>query len=105
MIFMSIFNFLEPAATIVAQTIPIFRVLLVGAKRNLSSRGRSHSNSHGSSNSRSGAGSGFGAKQGSYVELGSGPGLKKPDWLANPLRDRVYDAERGPQRYGFRSYA
>jgi hypothetical protein len=33
MIFMSIFNFLEPAVTIIAQAIPMFRVLVVGVKR------------------------------------------------------------------------
>ncbi|KAL2162488.1 hypothetical protein VTH06DRAFT_7402 [Thermothelomyces fergusii] len=33
MVFMSIFNFLEPGATIVAQTIPMFRVLVVSVKR------------------------------------------------------------------------
>lgn len=32
-VFMLLFNFLEPAATIIAQTIPIFRVLLVRARR------------------------------------------------------------------------
>lgn len=31
--FMSMFNFLEPAITIIAQTIPIFRVLLIRIKR------------------------------------------------------------------------
>lgn len=30
---MSVFNFLEPAVTIIAQTIPMFRVLLVTVKR------------------------------------------------------------------------
>ena len=33
MIFMAIFNFLEPAVTIIAQTIPMFRVLIVKAKK------------------------------------------------------------------------
>jgi len=34
MIFMSIFNFLEPAVTIIAQAIPMFRVLVVNVKKN-----------------------------------------------------------------------
>ncbi|KAK1751257.1 hypothetical protein QBC47DRAFT_454639 [Echria macrotheca] len=33
MVFMLLFNFLEPAVTIIAQTIPIFRVLFIRAKR------------------------------------------------------------------------
>lgn len=33
MVFMLLFNFLEPACTIIAQTIPIFRVLFVRIKR------------------------------------------------------------------------
>lgn len=33
MVFMSIFNFLEPAVTIIAQAIPMFRVLVVNVKR------------------------------------------------------------------------
>ncbi|KAL2148983.1 hypothetical protein VTH82DRAFT_1669 [Thermothelomyces myriococcoides] len=33
MVFMSIFNFLEPGVTIIAQTIPMFRVLVVTVKR------------------------------------------------------------------------
>lgn len=32
MVFMSIFNFLEPALTIIAQTIPMFRVLFIRHK-------------------------------------------------------------------------
>lgn len=32
MVFMSIFNFLEPGVTIIAQTIPMFRVLVVNVK-------------------------------------------------------------------------
>jgi hypothetical protein len=34
MVFMSIFNFLEPAVTIIAQAIPMFRVLVVNVKKN-----------------------------------------------------------------------
>ena len=34
MIFMSIFNFLEPAVTVIAQAIPMFRVLVVNVKKN-----------------------------------------------------------------------
>ncbi len=33
MIFMAIFNFLEPAVTIIAQAIPMFRVLVVNVKK------------------------------------------------------------------------
>lgn len=33
MIFMAIFNFLEPAVTIILQTIPMFRVLFMDIKR------------------------------------------------------------------------
>lgn len=33
MVFMSIFNFMEPAVSIIAQTIPMFRVLFIRAKR------------------------------------------------------------------------
>jgi hypothetical protein len=33
MVFMALFNFLEPSATIIAQTIPIFRVLINDVKR------------------------------------------------------------------------
>lgn len=33
MVFMSIFNFLEPGVTIIAQAIPMFRVLVVNVKR------------------------------------------------------------------------
>ncbi len=33
MVFMSIFNFLEPSVTIIAQAIPMFRVLVVNAKK------------------------------------------------------------------------
>ena len=33
MIFMLLFSFLEPACTIIAQTIPIFRVLFIRIKR------------------------------------------------------------------------
>jgi hypothetical protein len=33
MVFMLLFNFLEPACTIIAQTIPIFRVLISRVKR------------------------------------------------------------------------
>ena len=33
MVFMLFFNFLEPACTIIAQTIPIFRVLFIRVKR------------------------------------------------------------------------
>jgi hypothetical protein len=34
MVFMSIFNFLEPSITIIAQAIPMFRVLVVNVKKN-----------------------------------------------------------------------
>ncbi len=34
MVFMSIFNFLEPSVTIIAQAIPMFRVLVVNVKKN-----------------------------------------------------------------------
>ena len=33
MVFMLLFNFLEPSVTIIAQTIPIFRVLFIRVKR------------------------------------------------------------------------
>lgn len=33
MVFMSIFNFLEPSVSIIAQTIPMFRVLFIRVKR------------------------------------------------------------------------
>ena len=33
MVFMSIFNFLEPAVTIIAQAIPMFRMLVVNVKK------------------------------------------------------------------------
>jgi len=33
MVFMSIFNFLEPGITIIAQAIPMFRVLVVNVKK------------------------------------------------------------------------
>lgn len=33
MVFMSIFNFLEPSVTIIAQAIPMFRVLVVNVKK------------------------------------------------------------------------
>ena len=33
MVFMTIFNFLEPGITIIAQAIPMFRLLLVNAKK------------------------------------------------------------------------
>jgi len=36
MVFMSIFNFLEPGVTIIAQTIPMFRVLVVNVKNGTS---------------------------------------------------------------------
>ncbi len=35
MVFMSIFNFLEPAVTIIAQAIPMFRVLFVNIAKGL----------------------------------------------------------------------
>jgi hypothetical protein len=37
MVFMSIFNFLEPAVTIIAQAIPMFRVLLVSVAKGATS--------------------------------------------------------------------
>ncbi len=40
MVFMSIFNFLEPSVTIIAQAIPMFRVLIVNAKKATTTGGR-----------------------------------------------------------------
>ena len=37
MVFMSIFNFLEPAVTVIAQAIPMFRVLLVNVAKGTTS--------------------------------------------------------------------
>lgn len=46
MVFMSIFAFLEPCVTIVLQVIPIFRVLIVRVKRNVTQNSKSASKTH-----------------------------------------------------------
>lgn len=49
MVFMSIFNFLEPGVTIIAQAIPMFRVLVVSVKNASNAVRISSPSAHGTS--------------------------------------------------------